>query len=632
MRSVAGVRFATLLPLAAVLVAAAAASAGPPDPGLPYTTTIAIGSPGPCDSCPPTVCPGRAFPVRLAGDFMTNCLRLSSVRVLPPMEAGPLPYPPTILITVAMNDCMGWPCSLASNPWSRGIMVPWPQLPPGAYRMRFRMQVVSMCDSTRIDTTYAAALPFAVLDSCPGPPESPCVSADWDHSMRGDESPCDAFLGPGQSARVSMTVHSGVPLAGLQGRLRTYPPGLRIAQLDPLGPAQGMHVAWQPSGDGATFVMFADQVAPIPGGVRCGAADRCIFPVLGVTLVSDGSVAPAPLTHLTAGELLGADSLGAAVPECPIRTFVMVAAGICAGPSCDFNLDGRLDVRDLVAMVHCVLGAESCPDGSRTPLDCNQDGVLNVDDVLCCAREILRGGEPDTIPGRPEPGVAVTLEPGAWTADGIDVPISLAASSKVGAVRIALAFPADRYDVGPVNLGRFASGWLAVHEVIDGRLVLGLIALGPAAASPEDDGTDLRALVHMTLKPGQPAGGSITVAEARFAGPDGAALDVPLAPVTVPLPDAGRVALSPPQPNPFVFETRFRLNLERGGDVEFTVHDIGGRLITTLHRGPLAAGPHEFGWRGTRGDGSIAPNGIYLVQALVAGDRLTGRVLLLRGD
>jgi hypothetical protein len=611
----------------------------PPPPGtdLPWTTTIDIGSPGACDLCPPVICPGQEFPVTLAGDFMTNCLRLDSVQVLPPMEmeADPRPHPPTIVIRVATNDCMGWPCDQGPNPWSRTVMVPWPGLAPGPYRMPLRMQVVSMCDSTTVDTTYATARAFAVLDSCPGapPPGPACLLADWDHSMRDGEGSCDAFVGPGQPARVAMLVLSGVPLAGLQGRLRTYPPGLRIAGLEPLGPAQGMRLAWQPTGDGATFVMFADQGAPIPGGVRCGPDDRCDFPVLGLTLFSDEGVPLAPVTYITAGELLGADSLGAAVPECPIQTFVMVSAQICAGPNCDFNLDGRLDVRDLVTMVHCVLGSGPCPDSSRARLDCNQDGRLNVDDVLCCAPKILRGGAPDTIPGRPEPGVAVSVNPGAWTADGVDVPVSLAAASKVGAARIALSFPTDRYDVSSVDLGRFASGWLEVHEVIDGRLVLGLIALAPVAVRLDDSGgSDLQVLVRLTPKPGLPAGGSIAVVDAQFAGPDGAALTVPTEPMTVPLPDGGLVVLRPPQPNPFVQETRLSLDLERGGHVELTVHDLGGRLIATLHRGSLAAGPHEFVWRGVRGDGSTAPNGIYFIRAVSAGDRLTCKVLLLHGD
>jgi flagellar hook assembly protein FlgD len=67
-------------------------------------------------------------------------------------------------------------------------------------------------------------------------------------------------------------------------------------------------------------------------------------------------------------------------------------------------------------------------------------------------------------------------------------------------------------------------------------------------------------------------------------------------------------------------------------DVEVAVHDLSGRRVATLFRGALAAGPHDFAWRGERSDGSAAANGIYFVQARVGGERLSGKVIFLRGN
>ena len=74
------------------------------------------------------------------------------------------------------------------------------------------------------------------------------------------------------------------------------------------------------------------------------------------------------------------------------------------------------------------------------------------------------------------------------------------------------------------------------------------------------------------------------------------------------------------------------MNLDRGADVELAVHDLSGRRVSTLFRGALGAGPHDFTWRGVRSDGSTAANGIYFLQARVGGERLVRKVIFLRGN
>ncbi len=213
-----------------------------------------------------------------------------------------------------------------------------------------------------------------------------------------------------------------------------------------------------------------------------------------------------------------------------------------------------------------------------------------MDDVLCCARSILHGGERDTTPGRPEPDVAVELGEPVQEPDGLRVPIRVLAADRVGAARLALALPLDRYDVTGVETGAGAGGWLELHEAVDGRLVLGLIGLD--ADRPAGESTTLDLALRLALKPGQSAGGEVGIADLQLSGRDGVTLVVTALPVAVPLPVPESLALSAARPNPFTHETRFTLNLERAADVELAVHDLGGRRVATLHRGPLGAGPH----------------------------------------
>jgi hypothetical protein len=276
-----------------------------------------------------------------------------------------------------------------------------------------------------------------------------------------------------------------------------------------------------------------------------------------------------------------------------------------------------------------VLGNGPCPDTSLARLDCNGDGRLGVDDVMCCARTILHGGERDTMPGRPEPNVAVEIGEPEWESNGLRVPIRVLAAERVGAARLALALPLDRYEVTGVETGTGAGQWLELHEVVDGRLVLGLIGPGPDLSAEEPMTLDL--MLRLALKPGQNAGGDVGLADLQLSGRDGVTLEVASLPAPVPLPAPAALMLSAARPNPFTHETSFALNLGRATDVDLAVHDLSGRRVATLFRGALGAGPHEFTWRGVRGDGSTVANGIYFLQARVGGERLVRRVIFLRG-
>jgi hypothetical protein len=589
----------------------------PPDSLLPFVSRIRIGDPALCRECPSVICPFRPIPLHLAGAFPSTCYRFKKLELLPSMILGPRAEPPIVRIVVEVNDCMKWACADVTVPWWADALLP--ALPPGPYVLPLQLAIVSMCDSTRVDTMFYASRPFTVGDSCHVIPPGPCVWADWEH--KGGR--CDDFIGPGGRAKATMTITSSVPLAGLEGQLSLWPQGLLITNLEPVGAAEGMRIAWQRTPDGAKFLMFAERGAPIGG-------QRITEPVLAVGMVKDTDAVLAPVTHLSVAELLGADSLGRAVPQCKIMTLVVVEARICSGPTCDFNGDGHLDVRDLVTMVHCILGSGPCPDTTSAGLDCNGDGRLGVDDVLCCARVILHGGERDTVPGRPEPGVTVELGEPAWSADGLHVPFALVRADRVGAARLVLDYPSDRYDVVGVELGQSAPEWLVVHEVVEGKVVVGVIGLGAGAGGDETPTLALR--LRLKAKLGTSGGGSVTVVDQQFSGRDGVTLEVPANTGAVSLPEAGRLGLSAARPNPFADETHFGLNLERGAEAEVGIYDLSGRRVTVLHHGPLGAGPHEFTWRGERSDGARARAGVYFVQARVGSEKLTRKVVFLRGD
>ncbi len=597
-----------------------------PLPGpLPYVDAICIGAPDRCDPATRVACPDAPIPVFFAGHFPSDCFTLERVElVLSRSVLGPF-----IRIVVDDNACLGRPCIEVPVPWSAQVNLP-PAL-PGAHQVPVVLEQVSCADS---DTTpphhrWTQLVPYTVAERC-SIPVFHCLLWDWAHPF-GPGSRCDAFLTPEHPARATLEIRSSAPLAGLQGKLRLQPPALRIVALAPVGPAEGMHLDWNPTPDGADFVMFAESGAPIPATLRDSV--RHDVPVLEVSVAPgvyaargpSGPEVP-PVTLLFAQELLGSDSLGGAVPPCPTLLPLMPAARICTSRACDFNHDGVADVRDLVIMVHCVLQTGFCPDTLDQRFDCNGDGTNSLDDVLCCARVILHGGMPDSGQVHPEPGVSLRFGTPVRTATGYEVPASLLGADRLGAARLALRYPSDRFELEDVRFGGDAAAWLQLFEPGDGEVLVGLIGIGTGG------GAELPFTLRLRLKSGQEPGGQVTVTSGDFSAPDGAGLRVDLGQPEAWIGETPRVALSAAQPNPFSGETRFSVTLPRAAEVELAVHDLGGRRVAALFRGRLPGGSREFAWNGRADGGEAAPNGVYFLRLAAGGQVVSKKLALLRGD
>jgi hypothetical protein len=83
-------------------------------------------------------------------------------------------------------------------------------------------------------------------------------------------------------------------------------------------------------------------------------------------------------------------------------------------------------------------------------------------------------------------------------------------------------------------------------------------------------------------------------------------------------------------PNPFANRTVLGIVLPAPADAHLTVHDLAGRCVATLHRGPLAAGRHELGWDGRGDAGQPLAAGLYVLRFDAAGSGESRRVVLLR--
>lgn len=76
------------------------------------------------------------------------------------------------------------------------------------------------------------------------------------------------------------------------------------------------------------------------------------------------------------------------------------------------------------------------------------------------------------------------------------------------------------------------------------------------------------------------------------------------------------------KPNPFRTSADLEFGLRAAAPLSIAVHDVAGRLVTTLARGQwFAAGRHVVTWDGRNADGGAARAGLYFVRILAGNEQ-----------
>lgn len=582
-------------------------------PPIPLTATVSIGGQPAGGTPPPSVCADRPIPIRIAGAFPSSCGRVRKVEFLP--SALAVIGPPTVRVLLDTQDCLDVACLEVITPWQVDTVLPG--LPLGRYTLPVEIAQVSCSDEILPGRIARQALPFSTSDACTTATPR-CFWPDW--RPQAHPFQCALSIPPGGEDTLTFGVRSFVALAGLQGRIVTGP--LVVKDIRPIGFARTMNLQWVRTENGARFVLFSTDGSVIPRYFDPLIDPTDPWPHLLRITVGMPQDARGNAFRVDADSLLGADPQAGAVPECIPITASALPGGllVCRQSGCDVDGDGRADVRDLVTMVHCILGHGSCPDTTAGRYDCDGDGSATLSDILCCARALLRGAPPDTTPPVKEPGVAVRFGEPQRGGGGVRVPITLSGADRIGALRLVLDYPADRYTVDGLT-STAGSGWLALHEVRDGQVVVGLVAL-----TPPGSGAEVPLTLSLALQSGQTDGGDVTVAAADLSAPDGAALatDLPGVAVTIAAPRELSLAVGP---NPVASGgATVRFGLPRAANVDVGVYDIAGRRVATLASGALPAGTHARTW-----DAADARDGVYFVRLRADGVELAHKAVLRRG-
>ena len=77
-------------------------------------------------------------------------------------------------------------------------------------------------------------------------------------------------------------------------------------------------------------------------------------------------------------------------------------------------------------------------------------------------------------------------------------------------------------------------------------------------------------------------------------------------------------------------EVRLRLDLPASGPVTLDIFDTRGARIRRLHSGGMESGTRILSWDGRDGGGRKVSSGLYLIRMRYAGEKFTGRVVVVR--
>jgi len=593
----------------------------PPRDSLPYVDNVFIGRGEPCPGCPPVACAGDSIPVVVQGHFNDSCISLDEVRTVPNPSMGPMQQPEFVQVIYRINSCIDIACRTGFYPFAQSVRLS--PLLPNTYGLSVEAYLRDDCQPGVLTPLGAAFKPFAVVDSCGGP-QTNCFTASFEHPGYGL---CDATVGKNHPGEATLGLFSTGPVGGLQGSLRFDQPGLRVSAIEAL-PA-GAILSWQPTADGATFVVLDGSKGAFADSSHGAELLRVRVETLQRTDIPN-------VVRLLPMDLVASDPQGQVVRGCYFRDgnvrLADPAARFCREAACDFNGDFMTDVRDLVLMLRCMSDTLNlCAGIDRSQLDCDADGDRDIDDVLCCARVLLGQGMPDSTGGMPAPGVTLRFGAPATVAGGIDLPVTLTGAGALGAVRLAFDYPDAAFESASIELANPSPNWLALDQAGGGHAVFGAIRLSPAMPMRDanSSASTLQLLLHLRTRAGQAVAGSVRYTGGDFSDPNGVALVTAAAPVAMPLAGGPRVSLGAARPNPFATETRFSVVLTQDTELDVAVYDLLGRKVATLFKGRATAGTRDFAWQRTREDGAAVTSGIYFYRASANGEVASGKVLVL---
>jgi len=262
----------------------------------------------------------------------------------------------------------------------------------------------------------------------------------------------------------------------------------------------------------------------------------------------------------------------------------------------DVNLDGVVNVADIVLLLSYLLGYVDLSPRQLANADANQDDNVNVGDVVAIVGIILQATPPSGLEDLP----VASLYP---EKDGNRLDLKLQTFVPVGGIQVELNYNPAKVQVFEPQLPPEFSDFQLAYRNEEGRFIAIIYSLN-GDSMPSGD------FAFLTL----PYSGdvqSVAIEKAYVSDPYARMMPLKIG-AGGPLAQYG-FALRKLAPNPFRDDLQIEFTLPDACPVSLRVYDAAGRLIRTILDGRLKAGLHRYRWNGRDSLGREVSQGVYFI-------------------
>ena len=302
----------------------------------------------------------------------------------------------------------------------------------------------------------------------------------------------------------------------------------------------------------------------------------------------------------------------------------------------DMNLNSYISVIDAVNLVRLIIGETEFPAAGTVAFniaDANVDGAINVVDVISQINSILGISTKTVVPVTSHP-VSLYLGVPHISPSGVyAVPVMIDSDGLVSGLQMAFTYDPEFIEIGTPFLTGTQEGLLMNHHTKDGTMRIVAYSTQPGRGITSAPGPSL--WLPVSLVEGITDVSTLTLSEVVIAGPQANILAVTLGASTAmvikeaSLPTA--FSLSNATPNPFNPSTTIAYEVPEQTHVTLTIYNLLGQEVVRLMDQVQAAGRYEVAWHGVNSRGAGVASGVYLFR-IVSGSGYTDtkRMTLLK--